>query len=141
MPGRIGNSCSKYRSTGSSPVRSTVSWPCASTAPMRSPSTAMRTARSGTLQSTSNQRANGEDGPSRSTLHSAALSRTGVGTAMWLGTTSATASSPRSCSTSTIRSKAAPAAGVVVEPGVVDDVVPVLATRASPPGSATGRRA
>ena len=73
---------------------------------MRSPSTAIRTARSGTLQSTSNQRANGEDGPSRSTLHSAAFSRTGVGTAMWLGTTSATASSPRSCSTSTIRSKA-----------------------------------
>ena len=40
--------------------------------------------------STSNQVAYGEEGPSRSTLHSAELCHSGVGTAMWFGTTSTT---------------------------------------------------
>ncbi len=74
--------------------------------PIRSPSTGISTARLSTLQSTSNQRANGEPGPSRSTDHSAAFNRTGVGTAMWLGTTSATTESPAARSAALIRSNA-----------------------------------
>ena len=50
------------------------------------------------LQSTSNQRANGDAGPSRSTDHSARLSRTGIGTDMWLGTTSTIADIPPAAS-------------------------------------------
>ncbi len=56
----------------------------------------MSTARDSTVQSTSSQRANGEPGPSRSTDHMARLCHSGVGTAMWLGTTSQTMPIPRS---------------------------------------------
>ena len=89
----------------------------------------MSTARSGTDQSTSNHDAYGDSGPSRSTDQSCALSRTGVGTAMWFGTTSATASSPRSWSTSTMRSKAGRPPASAFEPAVVHDVVAVLRAR------------
>ncbi len=68
-------------------------------------------------QSTSNHRANGESGPSRSTDHSALLRRAGVGTAMWLGTTSATAPRPRAWRRSTRASNASrpPASGLIRE--------------------------
>jgi hypothetical protein len=78
--------------------------------PIRSPSTGISTAPlsagPSTSQSTSNQRANGERGPSRSTDQSAAFCRTGVGIAMWFGTTSATADSPAPASAADSRSNA-----------------------------------
>ncbi len=46
-------------------------------------------------QSTSNQPANGDPGPSRSTDQSGWLSDSGTGTAMWLGTMSTITPSPR----------------------------------------------
>ena len=52
----------------------------------RAPASAAR--RGPTRQSTSNHAAYGEAGPSRRTDHRAAFCQAGVGTAMWLGTTS-----------------------------------------------------
>ena len=86
-----------------------------STAPMRSPSTGMSTAPSPADQSTSNQSAYGESGPSASTDHSARLCQTGVGTAMWLGTMSSTSPRPASCAAAASRRSAGspPSSGAI----------------------------
>ena len=98
-----GNTWSKYRSTSTSPapecpgttMRSRVRSPPAITAPMRSPSTGMSSAPSPADQSTSNQFAYGESGPSARTDHSSRLCHAGVGTAMWFGTMSTIIPRPR----------------------------------------------
>lgn len=74
---------------------SSVISPSASTVPTRWPSIGMRMPSAASVPS--KNRAYGDCGPSASTDQSALLWYSGVGTAMWFGTTSTMTPKPRSC--------------------------------------------